>query len=100
VQICLKEKLEENPEFLNEYALQISKSKKVKQNKVSSLIVNDFVESDNYIRQRLDDKFKNQTKIFKNSKLTKLRTRIQKLKIELNLAEAIYQTMEFSKRND
>jgi hypothetical protein len=98
MQISLQEKLSENPDYLNVYALSFAKSKRVKYSKVSSLISNDFVESDTFVRQHLDDKFKNLSRISKQSKLTRLRSHITKLQNELTISQAIYETMVFTKK--
>ncbi|MBT4327092.1 MAG: hypothetical protein HOD60_09355, partial [Candidatus Nitrosopelagicus sp.] len=56
MQISLKQKLSENPNFLNDYAVSVSKKNHIKYSKVSSVIANDFIESDTFVRQNLDDK--------------------------------------------
>tara|TARA_B110001454_G_C12589244_1_gene379449 strand:- start:366 stop:665 length:300 start_codon:yes stop_codon:yes gene_type:complete len=98
LQISLKQKLSENPNYLNDYAVHVSKSNHIKFNKVSSVIANDFIESDTFVRQNLDDKFKNISKTNKKSKITRLRNHINKLQNELTVSEAIYESLVFSKK--
>ena len=97
-QISLQEKLEENSNYLNDYAVSFAKSKKIKYSKVSSLIVNDFVESDTFVRNHLDKKFKNQNKTSIKSKLTKLKNKITKQEKELELSKMIYESMVNQKK--
>jgi hypothetical protein len=98
LQISLKQKLSENPNYLNDYAVNVSKSNHIKYNQVSSVIANDFIESDTFVRQNLDDKFKNKSKTKKQSKITRLRNHINKLQNELTVSEAIYESLVFSKK--
>jgi hypothetical protein len=76
----------------------VSKKNHIKYNKVSSVIAHDFIESDTFVRQNLDDKFKNKTKTIKESKITRLRNHINKLQNELTVSEAIYESLVFSKK--
>ncbi len=96
--ICLKSKLEENPNYLNEYAVSVAKSKKIKLSRVSSLILNDFEESDTFVRNHLDSKFKNQKMINQQSKLTKLKNKIMKQQNELSLSTALYESWVNAKK--
>ena len=98
LQISLKQKISENPNFLNDYAVSVSKKNHIKYSKVSSVIANDFIESDTFVRQNLDDKFKNKSKTQKQSKITRLRNHINKLQNELTVSEAIYESLVFSKK--
>ena len=98
MQISLKQKLSENPSYLYDYAVNVSKKNHIKYNKVSSVIAHDFIESDTFVRQNLDDKFKNKTKSIKESKITRLRNHINKLQKELTVSEAIYESLVFSKK--
>ena len=98
LQISLKQKLSENPNYLNEYAISVSKKNHIKYSKVSSVIANDFIESDTFVRQHLDDKFKNKSKSNKQSKITRLKNHIKKLQDELTVSEAIYESLVYSKK--
>lgn len=98
LQISLKQKLIENPNYLNDYAVNVSKKNHIKYSKVSSVIANDFIESDTFVRQNLDEKFKNKSKTQKQSKITRLKNHIAKLQNELTVSEAIYESLVFSKK--
>jgi len=98
LQISLKQKLIENPSYLYDYAVNVSKKNHIKYNKVSSVIVNDFIESDTFVRQNLDEKFKNKSKVIKESRITRLKNHINKLQNELSASEAIYESLVFSKK--
>ena len=98
MQISLKQKLTENPNYLNDYAVNVSRKNHIKFNKVSSVIANDFIESDTFVRQNLDEKFKNKSKVIKESRITRLKNHINKLQNELSASEAIYESLVFSKK--
>ena len=98
LQISLKQKLIENPNYLNDYAVNVSRKNHIKFNKVSSVIANDFIESDTFVRQNLDEKFKNKSKVIKESRITRLKNHISKLQNELSASEAIYESLVFSKK--
>lgn len=98
MQICLKEKLDENPNYLDEYAQFIKESKKLKDSEVCSAIKDDFVESANYVRVRLDSKYKNQNKVSSQSLKTRIKNKIAKLDQEKAIAEAIYHSTEFVRK--
>jgi len=98
LQISLKQKLTENPNYLNDYAVNVSRKNHIKFNKVSSVIANDFIESDTFVRQNLDEKFKNKSKVIKESRITRLKNHISKLQNELSASEAIYESLVFSKK--
>ena len=97
MQISLQEKLIENPNYLNEYAMSVAKSKHIKYSKVSSEIKNDFVESDAFVRQHLDKKFKDNSKVSKQSLITRTRNKIKKLQDELTVAQALHESLVFNK---
>lgn len=90
--ICLKSKLEDNPNYLNEYAMTVARTKKIELSKVSSLILNDFEESSTFVRNHLDAKFKNQKMVNHQSRLTRLRNKISRQQSELSLSTALYES--------
>ncbi len=96
--ICLKSKLSENPNYLNEYARNIVKTKKIKPHTVSSIILDDFEESDTFVRNHLDNKFKNHKMVNQQSKLTKLKNKIMKQQNELSLSTALYESWVNAKK--
>ena len=91
-------KLDENPNFLNEYAEHVVKQMKIEPSNVCSHIVNQFEESSTFVREHLDQKFKNQSKVHKQSKITRLKSKIDNLQEELSISQAIYQSMVFNSR--
>ena len=72
LQISLAEKLKENPEFLNNYAKYIAKSQNIEEFKVSVKISDHFEESKSYIREHLDEKYKNLGKVSIKSQISRL----------------------------
>lgn len=98
MQICLKAKLNEEPNYLNKYALHIAKSKRINQSKVASVIVNDFEENPEFVRRHLDKKFKNQKMVSKQSALTRLKKAIIKKEDDLSIAKALYESMVNEKK--
>jgi len=95
VQISLREKLSENPEYLNEYAHYIADKFKLKESEVCSHIINEFEESKTYVRNHLDPKFKNQNMTLPLK--TRLKNKATRLKKELTITQALFETTEFSK---
>jgi len=98
MQICLKSKLQSDNDYLNKYALHLAKSRKLKYSKVGSIIINDFEESPDFVRKHLDSKFKNQNKVSRISKLTRLRKAIIKKEDDLSIAKALYESMVNEKK--
>ena len=98
MQISLREKLDSNPNYLNEYAESYAQQNMIKANHVCSNITSHFIESPTFVRENLDSKFKNQSKVSKQSKLTRLTNHIKKLQEELRMSEAVYETLVFNSK--
>lgn len=98
MQISLRSKLLTNPNYLNEYAESVANQLKIDPSEVCSHIVADFEESATFVRENLDDRFKNLGKVSKQSKITRLSNKIENLKRELTISQAMYETLVFSKK--
>ena len=98
MQISLTQKLEENPNYLNQYASNYHKYHSVNKSQVCSEILADFEESPDFIRKRISSDFKDITKIHNQSTLTKLKNKISKLQNELTVSQAMYEIMVYSKK--
>lgn len=98
MQICLKSKLKDDEEYLAKYAQHFAKSNRIKLSMVGSKIINDFEESPDFVRKHLPSKFKNQSKVSYESKLTRLRNKIIKDKERISIAEVLYESMVNQKK--
>ena len=98
MQISLAEKLKENPEFLNNYAKFITESKKIKESDVCCHIINQFEESKAFVRKNLDKKYKNQATVNDQSKISKLKSKIGRMTVDLTISTALLETLVNSKK--
>ena len=98
MQISLRSKLDSNPNYLNEYAESVAKELKLDPSEVCSKIVDNFEESPTFVREHLDKKYKDLSKVSKQSLITRTRNKIESLQKELSISEAIYESLVFSKK--
>jgi hypothetical protein len=98
LQISLTTKLEENSNYLNQYADYYFKTHNVSKSQVCSEILSDFEESSDYIRKRISTDYKDETKFNNKSKLTRLKSKISRLQNELTITQAMYETMVYAKK--
>ena len=98
MQLSLRNKLESNPNFLNEYAESVAKDMKLKSSEVCSHIVSHFEESPTFVREHLDQKFKDTTKVSKQSLITRTKNKLDNLQKQLTITQAIYESLVFSKK--